>query len=60
MIEFIKRLFRRKPQVREVLFTDYRHANLLLQSGQGWRIAPEEDRNQIIGMVWIERPYKAP
>jgi len=54
MIAWLKRLFaKRKP--RELLCASYPHADTLLRKNEGWRLAPEEDRNTIPGVVWIER-----
>lgn len=52
-----KRLFS-PADPREVVFVNYAEGDRLLRKGEGWRIAPEEDKNRIQGMVWLERPYK--
>lgn len=55
MISFLRNLFRRKPKPRrlDLRCVDYTEGDKLVR--EGWTIAPEEDRNTVFGMVWLER-----
>lgn len=58
MIQFLKSLFTRKPKkVRaELRCCTYSEADKLIRETNGaWTIAPEEDKNKMIGIVYIER-----
>lgn len=58
MIAFIKSLFTRTPrkQRAELRCLSYADADKLIRETNGaWTIAPEEDKNRIIGIVYIER-----
>ena len=51
-------LFWRRPKARrlEFRYLSYAAADRLIRETQGaWTIAPEEDRNSVIGMVYLER-----
>lgn len=43
------------PKPRELCFVPYTKAEWMLRGGEGWRLAPEEDRNRKIGWVYLER-----
>ena len=52
----LQRLFRSEPRKdREVRFVPYAEGDRLLKLNEGWRLAEEEDRNLVFGMVWLER-----
>ncbi len=36
-------------------FVNYAEGDRLVLLDSGWRIAPEEDRNHVPGMVWLEK-----
>lgn len=58
MIAFIKSLFTRKPKKRrvEIRCLTYAEADKLIRETNGaWTIAPEEDKNKMIGIVYLER-----
>ena len=57
MFKFIAKLFAPKPP-RELIFVSYSKANDMLLKKEGWRLAPEEDKNRVAGMVWLERSGK--
>lgn len=44
-----------KPRPRELQFLPYAKADELLKSNTGWRLAKEEDTNQVPGWVYLER-----
>ena len=51
----------RRPRLRrlELQFLSYADADRLIRETNGaWTIAPEEDGNRIIGMVYLERLEK--
>lgn len=54
MISFLQRLFGR-PRPRDLIYVTYTEADRLLELGEGWRLAPEEDHNSNLGMVYLER-----
>jgi len=57
-LNWIKSLFQRKPKFKRVdlRFVPYGVAENLLQENVGWRVASkEEDRNGILGWVYLER-----
>ena len=45
----------RPPPPRELRCVDYHAADRMLRSNEGWRIAREEDRNKVVGWVYLER-----
>jgi len=45
---------RRKP-AREMQFLREAQADALLDSQEGWRLAPEQETNPVPGWTWIER-----
>ncbi len=51
----LHRLMRRSTRPREVRFVPYYEADQMLPSNEGWRLAPEEDDNWRLGMVYLER-----
>lgn len=53
MIAWIRSLFRPKPKRIDFAFVTYEVAEGLLK--EGWSIAPEEDRNHHLGMVFLEK-----
>jgi hypothetical protein len=58
MIQFLKSLFTRKPRKRraELRCLTYEAADKLIRETKGaWTIAPEEDKNKVIGIVYLER-----
>lgn len=57
MINWLKRkLFKKKPKRLELKFLSWRDAGDLIRRTNGaWTIAKEEDKNTVIGMVWLER-----
>lgn len=53
--DWLRQIFNPAPPVpRELRMVSYDEADVLLK--QGWRLAPEEDNNRILGMVYLERP----
>lgn len=58
MIAWIRSLFRPKPKRIDFAFVTYEVAEGLLK--EGWSIAPEEDRNHRVGMVFLEKLQRAP
>ena len=46
----------RHGAAREVVCVPYADGDQMLRAKVGWRLAPEEDRNKVIGVVWLERP----
>lgn len=58
MFAMLRALFTRKPKRTrlELRFLPYSEADKLIRATNGaWTIAPEEDKNKIIGMVYLER-----
>lgn len=58
MIQFIRSLFGLKPKKRraELRCLPYDQADKLIRETNGaWTIAPEEDKNKVIGIVYLER-----
>lgn len=58
MFAFIKRLLGipSKPTLpREVVLVSYADGDRMLRANEGWRLAPEEDMNRMIGKVFLER-----
>jgi len=57
MLNWLKiKLFKKHPKKRELKFLSWRDADYLMKQNVGvWTIAPEEDNNTVMGMVWIER-----
>jgi hypothetical protein len=51
---------RPRPKPRELEFVRYEKGNQMLQAGQGWRLAREEDTNHVVGWVWLERDAPDP
>ena len=48
--------FTRKPKRLELRYLSYAEADRLIRETRGaWTIAPEEDRNRVLGMVYLER-----
>lgn len=46
---------REKTRTRELRFVSYAEAERLFAMCDGWRFAPEEDRNRVFGWVHLER-----
>lgn len=40
---------------RELRCVPWLEGDKIIRLNQGWRIAPEEDRNRCLGMVYLER-----
>lgn len=53
--QILARVFRLKPNPRrlELRYVNYKEGDRLVR--EGWTIAPEEDNNRSIGMVYLER-----
>lgn len=50
------REYKKRPKVpREVVMVSYAEADRMLRANEGWRLAPEEDMNRVIGKVFLER-----
>lgn len=58
VIKWLKRLFK-KPAPRQLVCVSYFDADVMLREDKSWRIAPEEDKNRSLGMVWLERDLPA-
>ena len=56
----IKACSRPKKPPRELEFVRYTVGDRMLKSNTGWRLAPEEDQNHVVGWVWIERDAPDP
>jgi hypothetical protein len=41
--------------VRQVCLVAWGVADAMLQSNEGWSLAPEEDNNQNMGVVYLQR-----
>ena len=55
LIGRIVHLFRRPLGApREVMYVSYAEGDRLIRTGE-WQLAPEEDANQTIGWVYLER-----
>lgn len=56
-MNWLRALFRpRATPPRELVFVPYAEGDRMLRDlDAGWRLAPEEDRNRQIGMVYLER-----
>lgn len=52
----IESLRARRKLGRELKFLPWAEADALLRREEGWQIAREEDGNDNLGMVWLERP----
>lgn len=39
----------------ETACVNYTLADKMLSSGEGWRLSKLEDRNRVVGMVYLER-----
>lgn len=47
--------FKRKARRLELRFVTYAEADVLIKATKGaWTLAPEEDDNTRLGMVWLE------
>jgi hypothetical protein len=57
MINWLKKtLFKKKPKRIELKLLSWSDAdNLIRRTNGAWTIAKEEDKNKVIGMVWLER-----
>ena len=52
----LRRVRRRQPKRLELRFLSYTEADRLIRETKGaWTIAPEEDGNRSVGMVYLER-----
>jgi hypothetical protein len=48
--------FKSKGQKRELVCVSYDVGNRMLNDPTaGWHLAPEEDKNRVVGMVYLER-----
>lgn len=46
----------KKPaKPREIVCVPYTAGDAMLKLNEGWRLAPEEDTNQRVGWVYLER-----
>jgi hypothetical protein len=52
----LKRFFPPRPKRLELRFVTYAEGDKLVR--EGWAIAKEEDRNRLIGWVYLERLEK--
>lgn len=54
MLNWLKSLFVKKPKGKRLYlrFVSYLQAEELMQ--KGWTIAKEEDKNRVVGMVYLE------
>jgi hypothetical protein len=57
MIDWLRGLLKRAGP-RELRFVSYQEADRLMREDATWKLAPEEDHNREIGMVYIERPTR--
>ncbi len=56
MIKWLRSLFHGPtPRMRELVYVPYDRADRMLREKVGWRLAPEENGNRTIGMVFLER-----
>ncbi len=57
---WLTKLFTRKPKFKrvELRFVPYQIGDMLIKKNVGWRLAKEEDRNKLIGWVFLERVEK--
>lgn len=56
ILSWLKKQWFARSTPRELRFVFYTEADKMLSANEGWRIAPEEDRNQQFGFVYLERP----
>lgn len=55
-MNWLRNILKKKPKPpRELVCVSYAEGDRLLRENKGWRIAPEEDRNRVIGWVYLER-----
>ena len=43
------------PKLRELRFVTYAEGDALLKANEGWKLAWEEDTNNVPGKVYLER-----
>lgn len=57
LLNWVRSLFTPKPSVKrlELRFCSYNEADALIKANPAWRVAQEEDKNRLIGWVYIER-----
>lgn len=54
--ESVSRFGQRRPGPRALVCVSYQDGERLLLENAGWRLAPEEDRNRDMRVVYLERP----